>query len=83
MVPVGRDYRYKLLVMSDVQTGYIGTSLTEHDNIYKMLNNDIQAHMMVWATWQKNLGDAYFTSVVIPTVNKYSGAVKNTVCPFK
>jgi hypothetical protein len=80
---VGRDYRSKLLVMADVQTSFIGTSLTEHDNIYKMLNNDIQSHMMVWAIWHRNLGDAYFTSVVIPTVNKYNGAVKNTVCPFQ
>ena len=80
---VGRNYRYKLVVMPHVQTYYVGTTLAEHDKIYNMLNNDIQAHMMVWAIWHKNLGDAYFTNVVIPTVNKYGGAVKNKVCPFK
>jgi hypothetical protein len=80
---IGRDYRYKLLVMPDVQTTYISPTLAAHDAAYKMLNNDIQAHAMVWSTWQSSLGDSYFTSIVIPTVNKYSGAVKNTVCPFK
>jgi hypothetical protein len=79
---IGRDYKYKLLVMPHVQTYYAGTTLASHDAIYKMLNNDIKAHMMVWATWNSSLGSAYFTNLVIPTVNKYSGAVTNNVCPF-
>ena len=47
-----------------------------------MLNNDIQSHMIVWAHWHKDLGDRYFTDVVIPTVNKYKGVLKNNTCPF-
>ena len=53
---VGRDYKYKLAVIPHVQTTFISSSLAEHDKIYKMLNDDIKAHMIVWATWHKDLG---------------------------
>jgi hypothetical protein len=79
---IGRNYRSKLAVMPHVQTSGIGTSLTEHDKIYRMLNDDIKAHMMVWGTWHRDMSDSYFSKVIIPTVNKYNGAVSNRTCPF-
>ena len=79
---VGRDYNRKLLIMPYSQAASIDSSLATADKIYNMLNNDIQAHMIVWAQWHKDMGGAYFTEVVIPTVNKYNGSIKNTTCPF-
>jgi hypothetical protein len=79
---IGRNYRGKLAVMPQVQTAGIGTSLGEHDKIYRMLNDDIRAQMMVWGTWHKAMSDSYFSKVIIPTVNKYNGAVSNRACPF-
>jgi hypothetical protein len=79
---VGRDYKQKLVVMPHVQASQIGTTLAEHDKIYKMLNDDIKAHMIVWDNWHSAMGSSYLTQVVIPTVNKYNGKVSNTTCPF-
>jgi hypothetical protein len=79
---VGRNYRSKLAVAPHVQTTFLGTSLAEHDKIYKMLNDDIKAHMIIWDSWHETMGGRYFTQVVIPTVNKYNGAVSNRTCPF-
>ena len=79
---IGRDYNRKMLILPYAQAANIDSSIATADKIYNMLNNDIQAQMIVWAQWHKDLGDAYFTDVVIPTVNKYKGAVKNATCPF-
>jgi hypothetical protein len=79
---IGRDYRSRLVVMPHAQATFLGTSLAEHDKIYKMLNDDIKAHMIVWSTWHSVMGGDYFTKVVIPTVNKYNGTVSNRTCPF-
>jgi hypothetical protein len=79
---IGRSYRGKLVVMPHVQPTFIGTSLAEHDKIYRMLNDDIKAHMIVWNHWHSAMGGDYFTKVVIPTVNKYNGTVSNRTCPF-
>jgi hypothetical protein len=68
--------------MPYAQAALIDSSLATADKIYNMLNSDIQAHMIFWAHWHKDLSDAYFTNVVIPTVNKYKGAIKNNTCPF-
>jgi hypothetical protein len=79
---IGRNYRSKLAVMPQVQTAHISTSLAEHDKIYRMLNDDIRAQMIVWSSWHKAMSDSYFSKVIIPTVNKYNGAVSNRTCPF-
>jgi hypothetical protein len=82
---VARDRRSKLVIMPRAETGYFpGTpgSQAEADQIYNMLVNDIGAHMVVWDRWAPIGGANYLTNVVIPTVNKYKGAVKNTTCPF-
>jgi hypothetical protein len=79
---IGRNYRSKLAVMPQVQTASISTSLAEHDRIYKMLNDDIKAHVITWGTWHRDMSDSYFSKVIIPTVNKYNGAVSNRTCPF-
>jgi hypothetical protein len=79
---IGRNYRYRIAIMPQVQTSGISSSLAEHDRIYRMLNDDIRAHMIVWGTWHKDMSDSYFSKVIIPTVNKYNGAVSNRSCPF-
>ena len=79
---IARDYRYKLAIMPHVQATFVGTGLAEHDQIYRMLNDDIKAHMIVWGSWHSAMGGSYFTKVVIPTVNKYNGTVSNRTCPF-
>jgi hypothetical protein len=60
----------------------IPTALADHEKTYQMLVNDLHASMIVWNTWNEAFGDAYFTDVIIPTVNKHNGAVLNTSCPF-
>jgi hypothetical protein len=79
---LGREYSKKLAVIPHVQTPAIPSSLEATDQIYSFLVDDINAHMIVWATWHKDMGNAYLTEVVIPTVNKHGGAVKNTTCPW-
>ena len=80
---VGRAYNRKLAIIPYVQAAAIDSSISTADSIYNFLVNDIQAHMIVWAQWHKDMGDAYFTNVVIPTVNKYKGSIKNATCPFR
>jgi hypothetical protein len=79
---IGREYNKRLLIIPHVQTLAISSSLEATDQIYSFLVDDINAHMIVWATWHKDIGNAYLTEVVIPTVNKHGGAVKNTTCPW-
>ena len=79
---VGRDYNSKVAVIPHVQTRFIDPSLSTTDQIYDFLVDDINAHMIVWAAWHKDMGSAYLTDVVIPTVNKHNGAVNNTICPW-
>jgi hypothetical protein len=79
---LGREYNKKVAVIPHVQTSQIPASFEATDQIYSFLVDDINAHMIVWATWHKDMGNAYLTEVVIPTVNKHGGAVKNTTCPW-
>jgi hypothetical protein len=79
---IARDYNRKLAVMPYVQTALISSSIQATEQIYTFLVDDIKAHMIVWRDWHKDIGSAYLTDVVIPTVNKHGGAVKNTVCPW-
>ena len=79
---IGRDHNRKMLILPYAQAANIDSSVATAEKIYNMLNNDIQSHMIVWAHWHKDLGDRYFTDVVIPTVNKYKGVLKNNTCPF-
>ena len=62
---IGRDYNRKMLILPYAQTANIDSSIATADKIYNKLNNDIQAHMIVWAHWHRDLGDKYFTDVVI------------------
>jgi hypothetical protein len=79
---VGRDRRSRLVVMPRAETGggLVGTR-AEAEKVYNMLVNDIQVHAIVWDTWAAEDAN-YFSNAVIPTVNKYNGAVKNTACPY-
>jgi hypothetical protein len=79
---IGRDYNRKAAVIPYVQTQSIPSSIAAAEQIYTFLVDDIKAHMIVWRDWHREIGDAYLTKVVIPTVNKNGGAVKNTLCPW-
>jgi hypothetical protein len=79
---IGRDYNRKSAVIPYVQTASIASSIAATEQIYTFLVDDIKAHMIVWRDWHKDIGAAYLTDVVIPTVNKHGGAVKNTLCPW-
>jgi hypothetical protein len=82
---VARDRKSKLVIMPRAETGSFPAtqgSQAEADQIYNMLVNDIGVHMVVWDRWAPIGGANYLTNIVIPTVNKYKGAVKNTTCPF-
>jgi hypothetical protein len=79
---VARDRRDRLVVMPRVEHEAFPETLEEHDRIYNMLVNDIRAHKVIWDTNAPQNGYNYLTEIVIPTVNKYKGAVRNTTCPY-
>jgi hypothetical protein len=79
---IGREYNRKVAVIPYVQVPFISSSIQATEQIYTFLVDDIKAHMIVWRDWHPDMGSAYLTNVVIPTINKHGGAVKNTLCPW-
>lgn len=79
---VARDRRTKLLIMAGTEGGgNPDSSYATTEKVYNMLVDDIKAHAIVWDTWAPGPGD-YFTTVVVPLLNKYAGQVGSTVCPW-
>ena len=60
---------------------YTQPTVAYTEAVYDMLVNHINAHGIVWETWNAK-DKSYFENVVIPVVNKHAGAVKNTTCPW-
>jgi hypothetical protein len=79
---VARDRNTKLMIIAGAESSALDGSLSQTEQVYDFLVNDIQAHVIIWDPWAANGGGAYLTNSVIPTVNKYKGYIKNTTCPF-
>jgi hypothetical protein len=76
---MAREYNNELVIAPSVQTPQIKASDT--DILYDFLVNDVQAHMIGWNHYHKDMSD-YVQGEIIPTVNARNGYIKNTKCPF-
>lgn len=79
---IGRNYHSKVIIAPGVEGGgvLLGTR-AEAEAHYRMLDEDIGAHMITWDTWDQH-NNGYFNNAVVPVVNAHAGKVKNSTCPF-
>lgn len=78
----GRAYRSKVIIAPGVEGGgvLLGTR-AEAEAHYRMLDEDIGAHMITWDTWDQ-YNNGYISNAVIPVVNARAGRLRNSTCPF-
>ena len=80
---VGRSYRHKVIVAPGIEGGgVLNGTRAEAEGHYRMMDDDIGAHMITWDTWDQ-YGNGYIRNAVIPVVNAHAGKLKNSTCPFQ
>lgn len=78
---LARQYNTKSIVGPNFEGGVITGTLAEAEALYRMMDDDLHAHMITWDGWTGPEPD-YLRKVAIPTIRNHGNVLKNRTCPF-